>query len=352
MKHFRKAFLLMLGFTLAAGFSNWQIATAQNRPLTYPEISTALNSKLPNKVFKNKSQLINWLITQIEKRKVDKALTEDREDDLRQAGATANLLETIRQNSPSLRAQTSVSTPTPSRTPTNSNDSKTFKNSIGMEFVRIPSGSFMMGSDNGEADEKPIHRVSISDSFLMGKTEVTQGQWKAIMGDNPSVFSICGDSCPVENVSWEDVQDFIRELNNKGEGTYRLPTEAEWEYAARADSTTKYSYGDGDGEGSLGNYAWYEANSGSKTHQVATKQPNDWGLYDMHGNVWEWCADWYGNYSIRSVVDPASASVGSYRVSRGGSWYSNAENLRSTSRYNISPSLGSGSIGFRLLRTD
>ncbi len=361
-KHLLFSFATILIFGL--GFLVWhsQISNAQTK-LTYPEINTALNSKLPNKVFKNKAQLINWLIKQIEQRGVDKPLTADREDDLRQAGATDELIEAIRENSPPLPStptptpiKTPVSTPiptptpttfpTPTPTPTSSNLSK---NSIGMEFVRLSRASFTMGSEDGEADEKPIHRVTISKDFWMGKTEVTQGQWKAVMGNNPSSFKDCGDNCPVENVSWEDVQDFITKLNRRGEGTYRLPTEAEWEYACRANSITKYSYGNG--ESSLDAYAWYAGNSGSKTHQVATKQPNDWGLYDMHGNVWEWTQDWYGAYSSGSVTDPQGATSGSFRVGRGGGWGYAAVGLRSAYRGSIAPSNRYDYLGFRLLRT-
>jgi formylglycine-generating enzyme required for sulfatase activity len=344
MKHFRKFFLLTLGLTLVStlSLSVWQITDAQTRPLTYPEINTALNSKLPNKSFKNKTELINWLIVQIKKRRIDKPLTEDREDDLRQAGATNQLIEMIRTNSPSL------TNPMPSRTPISSNDSKTFKNSIGMEFIKIPNGSFMMGSENGESDEKPVHRVTISNGFWMGKTEVTQGQWKAVMGNNPSSFNNCGDNCPVENVSWEDVQNYLRKLNARDEGKYRLPTEAEWEYACRAGSTTRYSYGDG--ESYLGNYAWYSANSGGKSHEVATKQPNDWGLYDMHGNVWEWTQDWYGSYQSGSVNDPTGVASSSLRVLRGGSWYVVAGSLRCADRISDSPSFQYSVLGFRLVK--
>jgi formylglycine-generating enzyme required for sulfatase activity len=225
-----------------------------------------------------------------------------------------------------------------------------FKNSIGMEFVLIPSGTFMMGSPTSEKDrddDETQHQVTISKSFYLGKYEVTQAEWEKVMGSNPSYFKGC-PRCPVENVSWEDVQDFIRKLNTKGEGRYRLPTEAEWEYAARAGSTARYSYGDG--EGSLGNYAWYSANSGSKTHEVGTKQPNEWGLYDMHGNVWEWCGDWYGAYSSSAQIDPTGATSGSYRVIRGGSWNYVAVNLRSANRYSNSPSFRSYNLGFRVVR--
>ena len=161
----------------------------------------------------------------------------------------------------------------------------------GMEFVLIPAGKFMMGSDSGESNGKPVHEVRISKAFYLGKHEVTQGQWQKVMGNNPSIFK--GDAIlPVENVSWEDVQEFIHKLNAKeGDTKYRLPTEAEWEYAARARTATIYSFGND--ERQLGEYAWYFPNSGNKTHPVGQKKPNAWGLHDMHGNVWEWVQDCY-----------------------------------------------------------
>jgi formylglycine-generating enzyme required for sulfatase activity len=183
-----------------------------------------------------------------------------------------------------------------------------------MQFASIPPGQFVMGS-NKNRDEKPAHTVKITKGFDIQKTEVTQGQWKAVMGSNPSNFSSCGDNCPLENVSWEDVQTFIERLNDKKDGhTYSLPTEAEWEYAARAGTTGDYA-------GDLDEMAWYIKNSGSKTHPVATKKANAWGLYDMHGNVWEWVSDWYGSdyYQNSPNNDPKGPNSGSARVYRGGS---------------------------------
>jgi formylglycine-generating enzyme required for sulfatase activity len=221
-------------------------------------------------------------------------------------------------------------------------------NGVKFEFVGIPSGSFCMGSNDVETDDMPVHRVNISRPFLMGKYEVTQAQWQAIMGNNPSSFSNCGGDCPVYNVSWEDVQDFLRQLNKKGEGTFRLPTEAEWEYAARSGSTTQYSYGND--ERSLGNYAWYDANSGDNIHPVGQKAPNDWGLYDMHGNVSEWCQDWYSDYRSGTVTDPTGAASGLNRVYRGGSRGDPAEELLSTIRRKHVPSLRWLVLGFRIIR--
>ena len=231
---------------------------------------------------------------------------------------------------------------------------KTWSNSIGMQFVLIPAGTFQMGSTGRDAydDEKPVHQVTISRAFYLGTYEVTQGQWQAVMGSNsnPSVFK--GDlNLPVENVSWDDVQAFIRKLNDREGGTrYRLPTEAEWEYAVRAGSTTAYSFGDDAGR--LGDYAWYAGNAGTKTHPVGQKRPNAWGLYDMHGNVWEWVQDWYGAYVAAAVPDPPGPASGSGRVIRGGGWGYYSGGCRSATRYGYNaPSDRGGSLGFRLLRT-
>ncbi|GHU00250.1 hypothetical protein FACS1894154_08980 [Betaproteobacteria bacterium] len=228
---------------------------------------------------------------------------------------------------------------------------KTFTNSIGTEFILIPAGSFTMGADKNDKDadddETPPHRVSISQAFYLGKYEVTQGEWVAVMGSNPSKFK--GRSNPVEQVSWDDVQTFIQRLNAK-EGTrkYRLPTEAEWEYAARAGTKSTYSFGDDAGQ--LGAYAWYDDNSGSQTHPVGQKKPNPWGLYDMHGNVLEWVNDWYNEsyYSRSASNDPAGPSSGQTRVLRGGCWYYSAGCLRSARRSIGTPDDRDDRGGFRL----
>jgi formylglycine-generating enzyme required for sulfatase activity len=222
-------------------------------------------------------------------------------------------------------------------------------NSLGMQFILIPAGEFQMGSANGSADERPVHTVRISKPFYLGIHEVTQGQWETVMGNNPSRFK--GDtSRPVKTVSWEEVQKFIDKLNPGEGGTkYRLPTEAEWEYAARAGSTTAYSFGDDSGQ--LGKYAWYGDDAGNTTHPVGTRQPNAWGLYDMHGNVWEWVQDWYGKYTAEPVTDPQGPASGSARVFRGGGWGYDAGGCRSASRSHIAPGYRFDYLGFRLLRT-
>ena len=221
------------------------------------------------------------------------------------------------------------------------------RNFIGMNFVRIPADEFMMGSEEAD-DEKPVHKVKISKPFYLGTYPVTQAEWKEVMGNNPSQFK--GDDLPVEKVSWDDVQEFIEKLNEK-EGTdkYRLPSEAEWEYACRAGTTTRYSFGDS--ESKLGDYAWYDDNSGSKTHPVGLKLPNRWGLYDMHGNVWEWTQDkWHRDYDGAPTDGSAGESGdGANRVLRGGSWGSSARGCRSASRYRVGPGYRRFILGFRLL---
>jgi formylglycine-generating enzyme required for sulfatase activity len=183
----------------------------------------------------------------------------------------------------------------------------------------------------------------------MQTTEITQKQWRKIMGNNPSLFKDCGDDCPVENISWGDVQEFIRRLNQaEGVKTYRLPTEAEWEFACRAGSAMKFSFGDN--EDDLGNYAWYDKNSGRRTHPVAQKKPNAWGLYDMYGNVSEWCQDWQDDYPSGTVKDPKGPASGQHRILRGGSWLSSKVVLQSAFRGQDYPVVRSNDIGFRLVR--
>ncbi len=209
-------------------------------------------------------------------------------------------------------------------------------NSIGMQFVYITPGSFDMGG---------YLRVKITKGFYMQTTEVTQGQWRSVMGNNLSRFSSCGSYCPVDNVSWNDAKEFIRKLNAKeGAGKYRLPTEAEWEYACRAGSDTKYANGN-----SIDVMGWYDKNSGDKTQLVGQKKANAWGLYDMHGNVEEWCEDWYGDYSSGNVTNPVGPSTGSERVLRGGSWDSYAYQCWSTIRRRDPPGYRYVDYGFRLV---
>jgi len=212
-------------------------------------------------------------------------------------------------------------------------------------MVLVEGGTFEMGSNNGESDEKPVHSVTIK-SFYIGKYEVTQKEWVEIMGTNPSYFK--GDNLPVECVSWNDVQEYISKLNAKTGGKYRLPTEAEWEYAARGGNQSKgYTYS---GSNTIDDVAWYYGNSNSKTHEVGTKGPNELGIYDMSGNVWEWCSDWNGEsyYSSSPGTNPQGPTSGTYRVLRGGSWLGYALNCRSSVRVRNDPDLRNNYGGFRI----
>jgi len=228
----------------------------------------------------------------------------------------------------------------------------TTTNSIRMEFVLIPAGSFRMGGDKkleqAEDHENPRHFVKFSKAFFIGKYEVTQAQWSAIMDNNPSEFK--DDIRPVERVSWNDVQAFILKLNTKEEtDKYRLPTEAEWEYAARSDSESSYTFG-GDAY-LLSQYAWYRNNSGGETHPVGQLNPNAWGLYDMHGNVHEWCQDWFDRkyYSQSPANEPSGPSTGLAKALRGGDWGSEDWYCRCASRSLGLPDRRSNRLGFRLV---
>ena len=219
-------------------------------------------------------------------------------------------------------------------------------------FVYVQGGSFAMGctseQDDCASNEKPVHRVSLN-SFSIGKYEITQAQWQAVMGSNPSKFKNC-DNCPVERVSWNEVQKFIKKLNQLTGQRFRLPTEAEWEYAARGGKRSRgYRYA---GSNSPGTVAWYDSNSGYKTHPVGQKQANELGLYDMSGNVWEWCSDWYGRnyYGSSSSSNPSGPSTGTRKVLRGGSWNISAAYDRVSNRSYNSPSTQISSNGFRLVR--
>jgi formylglycine-generating enzyme required for sulfatase activity len=230
---------------------------------------------------------------------------------------------------------------------------KTITNSIGMKFVLIPAGSFIMGSPPGELkrnQDEHQHRVTISRPFYLQTTEVTQDQWVAVMGKNPSWFKGRGDR-PVENVSYQQAREFIDRLNRREKTTrYRLPTEAEWEFACRAGTTTVYSCGDS--PGCLSGCAWCSSNSGGKTHPVGKKPPNRWGLFDMHGNVWEWCSDRYNEdyYKKSPPSDPKGPAMGGDRVFRGGAWAGGPSQLRSARRNDGGPSCRLSYLGFRVAR--
>lgn len=252
------------------------------------------------------------------------------------------------------------------------------KNSIGMELVWIPAGTFMMGSTEAEVDdvvnqckkvdgdfcgrigftlETPKHKVTISQGFLLGKFEVTQGQWQAVMGTNPSEFENCGSNCPVERVSWDDAQEFIKRLNAKNDGyEYRLPSEAEWEYACRAGTTAAFAFGDSLNSSQAnfnGNYPHDSTKDQylKKTVAVGSYRSNAWGLYDMHGNVWEWVEDIYNsNYQGVRSDGLANASVGdsTYRGLRGGGWYFTGVQSRSAFRFRLNPGNRNANLGFRV----
>ncbi len=219
---------------------------------------------------------------------------------------------------------------------------------VKMEFLRIKAGSFTMGGAERDM-EKPPHKVTISKDFWMQKTLTTQAQWKAVTGGNPSTFK--GADLPVEMVSWDDCREFIKKLNVKVKDQLKervvcLPTEAQFEYACRAGSTTKWSFGED--EAKLPDYAWYFQTAGDQTHPVGQKKPNAWGLYDMHGNAWEWCEDWHGKYGQEAVTDPSGPKQGTLRVIRGGGWTYIASVTRSSAREGQGPSWpGNYNIGFR-----
>lgn len=226
---------------------------------------------------------------------------------------------------------------------------KSYRVSAGMNMVWVAPGSFQMGDamSGGSADEQPVHEVRFTSGYWLGETAVTQGQWQAVMGNNPSYFK--GDNLPVQIVSWNEATEFCKKLTGRARAAgrlpagmeYRLPTEAQWEYACRAGTK-------GDDAGNLDAVAWYSANSGKRTHEVKTKSPNAWGLYDMHGNVWQWCADWYGNYPAGMQVNPTGPGSGAERVLRGGCWTSAGSDCRSAVRKHDNPARVPQWPGFRL----
>ena len=220
---------------------------------------------------------------------------------------------------------------------------------VSFKMIAVEGGTFLMGSPESDTeaydDEKPQHEVTLS-NYYIGETEVTQELWETVMGSNPSEFK--GPKLPVENVSWYDCQEFILKLNEKTGKTFRLPTEAEWEYAARGGKKSKgYTYS---GSNTIDDVAWYVDNSGETTHEVGTKQANELGIYDMTGNVWEWCQDWFGEtyYENSSTTDPQGPASGTYRVLRGGGWWSVAGGCRVAYRNGDSPGYRNYDLGFRL----
>jgi formylglycine-generating enzyme required for sulfatase activity len=217
-------------------------------------------------------------------------------------------------------------------------------NQLGIEFVYVPAGRFVMGSDKGGEDERPAHPVTIRQGFYAGRYEITQAQWQRVMGGNPSNFK--GEDLPVEQVSWKDAQEFIKKLNERGDPfIYRLPTEAEWEYACHAQMGAE-------GMGKLDELAWYFNNSAGTTHPVGEKQPNAWGLYDTLGNVWEWCEDVYHEGYRGAPADGSAWLAGGdprYRVLRGGSWIDNAFYCRVNERIRATPDTRQRNSGLRIV---
>jgi formylglycine-generating enzyme required for sulfatase activity len=213
-----------------------------------------------------------------------------------------------------------------------------------LELCHVPAGTFRMGSEA----EGSAHLVTLTRAFQIGRYPVTQAQWTAVMEANPSEFR--GEDRPVEQVSWDDCQAFLARLNALGEGGYRLPSEAEWEYACRAGATGKFCFGDD--ERLLGEHAWTSENAGGQTHPVGQKRPNAWGLHDVHGNVWEWCQDWYDDYPPGPAVDPPGAPSGfmGARILRGGCWRGGADFAASAHRGGRGPAFKGGILGLRLVR--
>ena len=274
------------------------------------------------------------------------------------ASASSNLQITLSKEATAIQ-QSPVSHPIVAQQPvaqtpvTNvENISIPVKDGISIDMVRVEAGTFTMGATAEMKEpydwEKPTHRVTLTNDYYIDKYEVTQVLWQAVMGNNPSKFK--GDNLPVEKVSWDDCQEFISKLNRITGKTFRLPTEAEWEYAARGGKKSRgYQYS---GSNNLSDVAWYGDNSGNKTHAVGTKQPNELGIYDMSGNVWEWCQDLYGRYSSYSQTNPTGANNGLYRMNRGGSWGVNAWNCRSSGRDNITPGSRYNYLGLRLVLSE
>jgi formylglycine-generating enzyme required for sulfatase activity len=334
--------VLALFLLLGIGFA---LSQARRKPVRKPTpvpeaISKSTLVKALKELRRGDSQ--DFIVEKIRLRRVNFKLTKMVERELRKAGpgATDELINAVRDNygGHNIRA-----------------------NRLGMEFVYVPAGSFMMGSPalevGGFVDESPQHQVTVQ-SFYMGKNEVTQAQWQTVMGTIPSQFKGC-DNCPVEQVSWNDVQEFIHKLDAMDdEYTYRLPTEAEWEYTARAGTTTAFAFGDSlsSRQANFDGYYPYGAAAKrvrrQKTTPVGSFQPNAWGLYDMHGNVWEWCEDiWHSNYDGAPSDGSAwlDASISTARVRRGGSWTNYGNAVRSAIRSWDAPYATTPYTGFRLV---
>ena len=268
-------------------------------------------------------------------------------------GQTASITGTLASSASASTNNSDYSSNSPSSTTSVGNTiSIPVKDGINIEMVKVEAGTFMMGATsemkNPNSDEKPVHQVTLTNDYYIGKYEVTQALWQAVMGSNPAHFK--GSNLPMETVSWNDCQEFISKLNNMTGRKFRLPTEAEWEYAARGGKKSRgYQYS---GSNNIEDVAWHVGNSGRKTHPVGTKQANELGLYDMSGNVFEWCQDWYGSYVNSSQTNPVGVGSWARRVDRGGSWYNFSERCRSSYRSIYPPSDHDDGIGLRLVLSE
>lgn len=306
---------------LLLSLSVW--SATQTAPLTLAQVLTGLQTQGTTPETRTLTARNRYIARRIRERGVTFPLTVEFENELLQAGASDELLKAIREKSPPLPKSTSKSVLAEPEHVVLPNSYVEKLNGVSLEMIQVPAGTFTMGS-NQNNDEKPPHQVNVQ-SIYVGKYEITQKQWKTVMGNNPSYFK--GENLPVENVSWDDVQAFCKKLQAITGKTYRLPSEAEWEYACRAGTTGDYA-------GNLDAMAWYDKNSAS-TQPVGQKSPNASGLYDLHGNVWEWCEDvWHDNYNGAPNDGSVWTNGGNwnFRVVRGGSWSLNGDYCRSSLR--------------------
>jgi len=334
---------LILMIILSIIFAAYNASGQDEKPLNLSEVEKALRST--KTAAANKHAL---LVEGVKTRKITFWLTAENEKKLRAWGANNALLEVIRQNAPPLA-------PMLQKQLKNLTKPIEVKNSIGMELVLIPPGEFLMGVQKEEIEDsnsgQPLHNVKIKQEFYIGKYEVTQAQWKVLMGKNPSEFPNCGGDCPVENIQWNEAKAFIKKLNEKKDGyQYRLPSEAEWEYAARARTTTKHYWGDDTEKKSWQFYAHHVELSPVK---VGSYLPNAFGLYDMSGNVWEMCEDVW-RQDFKNLTDDSSPNLlgdPDFRVGKGGSWGQSLNELRTAKRNNIYVESKSYAKGFRVVAT-
>jgi formylglycine-generating enzyme required for sulfatase activity len=337
LKKLRLTLLIILSVVFAA-----RIVSAQDEePLNFSNVETALRSTKATSANKNA-----LLIEGVNTRKITFWLTPENEKKLRSWGANDALIEAVRKNQLPMYPMIQKDLKT-------LNKPLEIKNSTGMEFVLIPAGEFVMGFAKDEKDVRiyegtPPHNIKIKKEFYLGKFEVTQGQWKALMGKNPSNFQDCGSECPVENIKWNEAQAFIKKLNEKNDGfRYRLPSEAEWEYAARARATTKYYWGE---DPDRKNWQYYAHHTQLSPAKVGSYLPNAFGLFDMSGNVWEMCEDvWRRDFA--NATDDSSPNLEGdkdRRVIKGGSWGQSFDELRTSKRNDIFVDDAKYSIGFRI----